>query len=315
MLIKEIIEVFDLLDDPRASGEQIRQYLCSKGPADVTVKTVREGAYATDFVKVVIPGKRGKRSGGSQPTLGIVGRLGAIGARPEVTGYVSDGDGALCALAAAAKLLSMQQRGDALEGDVIVCTQICPDAPTQPHEPVPFMGPPVDMATMNREEVDGEMDAVLSLDTTKGNLVINHSGFAISQTVKAGWILRYSADVLEIMQRTTGKAPCTFGVSMQDITPYGNDLYHINSILQPATATDAPVIGVAITTESVVAGCATGATHFTDVEEAARFALETAKAFTSGACSFYDPEEFAFIVKKYGDMKHLQTMGNPADRR
>ena len=111
-------------------------------------------------------------------------------------GYVSDGDGALCALAAASKLMEMKHRGDALEGDVIICTQICPHAPTQPHEPVPFMGSPVDMATMNREEVNDKMEAVLSIDTTKGNSVINVNGFAVSQTVKEGYILRYSSDIL-----------------------------------------------------------------------------------------------------------------------
>ncbi|MFR4089386.1 MAG: DUF1177 family protein [Dysosmobacter sp.] len=31
----------------------------------------------------------GRLTGRTAPTMGIVGRLGAIGARPEVTGYVS----------------------------------------------------------------------------------------------------------------------------------------------------------------------------------------------------------------------------------
>lgn len=309
MLIKQVIEVFDLLDTAYASGAEIKRYLESKGDANVSVKTIRDGKYSTDFIKIVISGKNGKTAGGNAPTLGIVGRLGAIGARPEVTGYVSDGDGALCALAAASKLIDMKQKGDALDGDVIICTQICPNAPTQPHIPVPFMGSPVDMATMNREEVDPEMDAILSIDTTKGNCIINSNGFAISQTVKEGYILRYSSDVLDIMQRTTGKAPHTFGVSIQDITPYGNSLYHLNSILQPATATNAPVIGVAVTTELPVAGCATGASHFVDVEETARFVTEVAKAFCEGKCSFYDQAEFELLVKKYGKMDHLQTMG------
>ena len=229
-----------------------------------------------------------------------------------MTGFVSDGDGALCALAVAAKLLDMKARGDSLEGDVILCTQICPHAPTQPHEPVPFMGSPVDMATMNREEVDPAMDAVLSIDTTKGNGIINVNGFAISQTVKEGYILRYSEDVLDVMRRTTGKAPHTFGVSMQDITPYGNGVYHLNSILQPATATRAPVIGVAVTTEQMVAGCATGATHFVDVEETARFALEVAKAFGAGTCRFYDEEEFRRLQARYGRMDRLMTLGADA---
>ena len=111
------------------------------------------------------------------------------------------------------------------------------------------------------------------------------------------------------MQRTTGKPPHTFGVSMQDITPYGNGLFHLNSILQPATATAAPVIGVAVTTEQPVAGCATGASHFVDVEETARFAVEVAKAYGAGKCSFYDEREFQALVTRYGSMCRLQTMG------
>jgi len=97
---------------------------------------------------------------------------------------------------------------------------------------------------------------------------------------------------------------------MQDITPYGNNVYHLNSILQPSTATNAPVVGVAITAESMVPGCASGASHFADVEEAARFMLEVAKSFGKGDCKFYDEEEFALIQKLYGSMAHLQTLGN-----
>ena len=312
MLIKQVMEMFELLDSPAASGGEVARELERRGPAEITVRTIRDGDNSTDFIRIAVAGRAGKLAGGTAPTLGIVGRLGGIGARPEVTGFVSDGDGALCALAVAAKLLDMKTRGDSLEGDVILCTQICPHAPTQPHEPVPFMGSPVDMATMNREEVDPAMDAVLSIDTTKGNGIINVNGFAVSQTVKEGYILRYSEDVLDVMRRTTGKAPHTFGVSMQDITPYGNGVYHLNSILQPATATRAPVIGVAVTTEQMVAGCATGATHFVDVEETARFALEVAKAFGAGTCRFYDEEEFCRLQARYGRMDRLMTLGADA---
>jgi len=309
MLIKQVMEVFDLLDSAYASGERVRQYLESRGEAQIRVKTIREGKYSTDFMKIIVPGRQGKSTGGTAPTFGVIGRLGAIGARPEVTGYVSDGDGALCALSVASKLISMRANGDGLDSDVMVCTQICPHAPTQPHEPVPFMGSPVDMAAMNREEVDADMDAILSIDTTKGNRIINVNGFAISQTIKEGYILRYSSDLLDVMQRTTGKVPYTFGVSIQDITPYGNGVYHLNSILQPSTSTSAPVVGVAVTTEMPVAGCATGASHFVDVEETARFVLEAAKAFSEGKCSFYDRAEFALLVKKYGRLNHFQAMG------
>ena len=58
-------------------------------------------------------------AGGNAPTIALLGRLGGLGARPERIGFVSDGDGALTALACAAKLVSMHARGDVLEGDVL----------------------------------------------------------------------------------------------------------------------------------------------------------------------------------------------------
>jgi hypothetical protein len=123
------------------------------------------------------------------------------------------------------------------------------------------------------------MDAVLSIDTTKGNRICNAVGFAISPTMRQGWVLRVIEDLLLVQQRVTGRLPVVLPVTTQDITPYGNGVFHINSILQPATATRAPVVGVAITTETPVAGSATGATSLSSVEEAAR------SASTSGRIS------------------------------
>jgi len=224
-------------------------------------------------------------------------------------GLVSDGDGAVSALAVAIKLAHMAEKGDVLPGDVIVTTHVCPNAPTQPHDPVPFMGSPVNMEIMNRYEVDSGMDAILSIDTTKGNRVINHKGFAISPTVKEGYILRISEDLLEVMSIVTGKLPVTFPVTIQDITPYGNGVYHLNSILQPATATSAPVVGVAITTETAVPGCATGASHVVDIEQVVRFSIEVAKGFGARQYSLFDEDEFETLVRLYGTLKHFQTPG------
>ncbi|NLM03917.1 MAG: DUF1177 domain-containing protein [Clostridiales bacterium] len=309
MLLRQVLEIYEYIDKADANGYEMKEYMESLGAKDVEVKTIEGAKGSTDFIRIRIPGLKGKSKGMDAPTLGVLGRLGGIGARPEMIGMVSDADGAVVALAVAAKLLDMQNKGDFLEGDVVVSTHICPDAPTQPHKPVPFMGSPVDMPTVNREEVDGELDAILSIDTTKGNRVINHRGFAISPTVKEGYILKTSDDLLDIMQITTGKLPVVFPITTQDITPYGNDIYHINSILQPATATDAPVVGIAITAEVPVPGCATGASHPFDMEQAARFTLEVAKAFGKGDCHFYDGEEFDRITKLYGSMHHLQTLG------
>jgi hypothetical protein len=271
------------------------------------VKTLEGVKGSTDFITAAFVGTAGRRAGGDAPTLGIVGQLGGIGARPAAIGLVSDADGAITAIACALKLADLANAGDRLPGDIIIATHICPNAPIIPHDPVPFMGSPVDVATMNRVAIHREMDAILSIDTTRGNWVINRRGFAISPTVKEGYILKVSADLLHIMSVVTGKAPLVLPLATQDITPYGTGIDHINSIMQPATATDVPVVGVALTTETVVPGCASGASQATDIEMAVRFCLEVAKAFGRGECSFYDAEEFEKLVAIYGSMNHLQA--------
>ena len=311
MALKQVLDVYEILDDIHVNGEVVTEYAKSKGILDATYTRVDEGKGPTDFIRLVIPGRNGKLNGGKAPTLGIIGQLGGIGARPERIGFVSDGDGALSAVATAIKLIDMVGKGDQIDGDVIVSTHICPTAPTMPHDPVPFMGSPVDMATNVKLTVDPDMDAILSVDTaTKGNRILNKRGFALTPTVKAGYILHISEDLLQIQQTSTGELPCVLALTTQDITPYGNGLYHMNSILQPCCGTDAPVVGVAITTESSVPGCATGATHEVDVAEVVQFCVEAAKEFTAGKCSFYDKDEFEMIQKLYGSMKVLQTRGN-----
>ncbi len=308
-MLKQVIDIIELLDDPAASGERAAALLKERCGLTLETKRIKGPKGSTDFVRTLIAGTSGKTTGGKAPTLGIIGRLGGIGARPERIGIVSDADGAVTALACALKLGEMARRGDRLAGDVIVATHICPNAPTQPHEPVPFMGSPVDMQAMNQQEVDPAMDAVLSIDTTRGNRVINHRGFALSPTIKEGWILKVSDDLLDIMEWSTGDVPWVMPASMQDITPYGNNVFHINSILQPCVATSAPVVGVAITGVRPVPGCGTGASQEIDIEAAARFCLEVAKAFGAGKCRFYDPQEFSRLVGLYGSMTHLQTPG------
>ena len=308
-MLKQVLEIYELLDGAEVSGDDVASLLRSRGLDDISVKTIKGERGQTDFVKIRVPGKVGKLGGGSSPTLGVVGRLGGVGARPEMLGIVSDGDGAVTALSVALKLADMAVKGDRLWGDVVVATHICPRAPIHPHKPVPFMGSPVDIAVMNREEVDESMDAILSIDTTKGNRIVKWRGFAITPTVKEGWVLKVSSSLLDIMEITTGRIPRVCPITTQDITPYGNGIDHINSIVQPATATDAPVAGVAITTETPVPGCATGASHVADIEEAARFVLEVPKAYGRGLCHFYDEEEWKIIVERYGPLKMLQTAG------
>jgi hypothetical protein len=307
MAMKQVIEIYDLLDSARVNGDAVSTFLKGRGLEQVAVKRVGDEKSSTDFIKMIIPGSNGKSSGGEAGTLGIIGRLGGIGARPERVGIVSDADGAISALACALKLADMGMNGDILKGDVIVATHICPSAPMEPHDPVPFMGHPVDMMTMNKHEVDPAMDALLSIDATKGNRIIKNRGFAITPAVKDGYILRVSEDLLDIMQWVTGGVLGVVPITTQDITPYGNGLYHLNSIMQPWIATSAAVVGVAITSEVPVPGCATGANQIVDLELAVRFCIEVAKAFGEGNCRFYDDDEFTRITEMYGSMAHLRT--------
>jgi Protein of unknown function (DUF1177) len=307
---RQVLDLFDVLDRPSADGAAAAGALRAAGAEDVTVTRAGTDRGQTDFVRARIAGYEGRSSGGRAPTLGVIGRLGGIGARPARIGFVSDGDGALAALAVAAKLASMRQAGDQLPGDVLVATHVCPAAPVRPHDPVPFMSSPVDMATMNEHEVDDAMEAILSVDTTRGNRVCNHTGFAISPTVRQGWVLRVSEDLLDLQQQVTGRLPVVLPITTQDITPYENGVYHLNSILQPATATAAPVVGVALTAEVTVAGSGTGATHLGCVEQAARFCIEVAKSYGAGSLRFCDDEEFRRLLTRYGSLARLQTAGD-----
>jgi hypothetical protein len=306
MTLKQTLEAFEALDSARASGRTAVELLAPYPAASITVEEVRSDKGKTDFVKIVIAGTQGHRRGGTARTLGIVGKLGGLGARPRRIGLVSDGDGAVAAVAIALKIARMQMEGDPLPGDVIISTHICPDAPTRPHQPVEFMVSPVGVEEMNAREVFPEMDAILSIDTTKGNRILNHRGFAISPTVKEGYILRVADDLVRIMETTTGRPAVTFPITMQDITPYGNNIYHINSILQPSIATDAPVVGVAISAETVVPGSATGASHEIDIAAAVKFTVEVAKEFGRATAEFYDAKEFARLNELYGSMHRLR---------
>ena len=141
----------------------------------MTVTRLERDGAATEFLSIVIPG-----ADDSAPQLGIVGRLGGIGARPAVTGLVSDSDGAVVAIAVAFKLMAMAAQGDVLPGTVRIRTHICPRAGTRPQQPVPMMRSPFPMREMMAHEVDPRMDAILSVDTTRGNRLVNQRGVALT---------------------------------------------------------------------------------------------------------------------------------------
>ena len=307
MTLSQVLEVMNLLDG-WVTGEQVADYVRGYG-VQVSVEAVASRTGRTEFLSMLVPGTAGRSSGGSARTTGIVGRLGGVGARPTVTGMVSDADGAVAALACAAKLGRMRDRGDALRGDVRISTHICPDAPTEPHDPVPFMGSPVPIATMNEHEVHQQMDVVMSVDTTKGNRLVSHKGIALTMPVVEGWIAPLSDGLLDILQVVTGGAPVVMPMSMYDITPYGNGLPHVNSIVQPAVATGAPVVGVAVTSAVAVPGCASGASHPVDVALAATLCVEVAKAMAEPTFDVLDRDALERARELYGSMAALQGQG------
>ncbi|MDQ7858576.1 MAG: DUF1177 domain-containing protein [Armatimonadota bacterium] len=309
MALRQTLEALDLLDSAHASGERVAAALRARG-LEATTTTIQGERGETDFVRVAIPGTRGRQGGGPAPTLGIIGRLGGIGARPHRIGLVSDGDGAVVAVACALRVADMRREGDDLPGDLLVATHVCPRAHIRETPTVPMMASPVDVATMNRHEVDPAMEAILSVDTTRGNRLVNHRGIAITPPVKEGYILRVPDGLLDLYQWVTGRVPVIVPLTTQDITPYGTGLRHINSIVQPAVATGAPVVGVALTAEVAVPGSATGASPPGDMETAVRFCLEVAKAYGAGELAFYDRDEYAELLARYGPMRHLQTLGH-----
>jgi hypothetical protein len=104
----------------------------------------------------------------------------------------------------------------------------------------------------------------------------------------------------------------TLPLTTQDITPQENGLRRINSIMQPATVGSAPVIGVALTAQTTVPGCATGVSNATDIDVATRFCIEVAKRFTAGDCAFHDEAAWNELQRRYGSLRHLQTLGAEA---
>ena len=304
-MLRRILEIVDLLDTADASGAAVVDWLLKWGATAET--EVIEGPGRTDFIRAVIPGANGRLAGGTAPTLGVIGRLGGVGARPHRQGLVSDGDGACVALAVAADLARARSAGDVLAGDVLVRTHVSTSSPIVPHEPAPLIAAPVDRERLGRAEVDPSMDAILSIDSTRANRIAKHGAFAITGAVKEGYILRPTPAMLDIYERVAGRPAVVLPLFTQDITPAGNGLHHINSIMQPSIRSAAPVVGIALLSPVVVAGVATGVVRETDLAEAARFVVEVAKVFTAGSLSFHHEEELERLVERYGTLRHLQA--------
>jgi len=65
MLLKQLIEVYDILDSGSASGQAVAEYLRSiKADANIEIQVLTGAKGSTDMVKIRIHGKNGKSGGG-----------------------------------------------------------------------------------------------------------------------------------------------------------------------------------------------------------------------------------------------------------
>lgn len=83
MLLKEILNVYDLLDSATANGDAVANYLKSiRADANVEVVHIDTPKGSTDVVRVLVAGTNGRSVGGSAPTIGLMGWLGGIAPVP-----------------------------------------------------------------------------------------------------------------------------------------------------------------------------------------------------------------------------------------
>ncbi|MGT2427679.1 DUF1177 family protein [Cupriavidus basilensis] len=306
--MKQVIESIELLSAATVDGETVATLLRARGVADVTVTRVEEGGLYTDFLACTLPGLDP-----GLPALGLVGRLGGVGARPAVTGLVSDADGAIVAIATALKLADMAATGDVLAGPVRIHTHICPHAGYA----AASSGADDEIAFRDAQD-DVGMKCMPGWPpscrwTPRGATASSTAAaWRLTPVAKEGWLLRLPERMLDVMGWVSGELPAVLPLTTQDVTPYENGLWHVNSIMQPGIVTTAPVIGVALTAQTTVPGCATGVTNAFDLDVATRFCIEVAKLFGPGNCAFYDEAEWAELLRRYGSLAHLQTVGREA---
>lgn len=304
MSLHQTLTICNLIDKHNINGQDVVDLFCQYPGIIPSTHRVMSSDGMIDFVRVVIPGKNGKLRHGEAATLSIVSRYDRYQSHQVNEQISAVADGAVVCLACVLKLAEMQTKGQFLAGDVIVTTRLYPDGLPLPHEPVDFIHSVMDIEAMNEHDIDQTADAFLSIGIQKDKPILQHNCYAISPTVKQAYILRVSEDLLRIMEQSSGLNATTFPVTTLDITPYGNGVDHFNNVLQPAIATDAPVVGIVISADKK--STATYARNEVDISTVVKFIIQVAKEFGQGTCSFFDYYEFALLQSLYGNMSHLQ---------
>ncbi|MBT7346190.1 DUF1177 domain-containing protein, partial [Candidatus Bathyarchaeota archaeon] len=55
-MLKQVIEIMDLLDSALVNGDIVRKYLQGRGLTEIEVKTITGEKGSTDFVKIKVQG-------------------------------------------------------------------------------------------------------------------------------------------------------------------------------------------------------------------------------------------------------------------
>ncbi|MGE0340989.1 MAG: DUF1177 family protein [Xanthobacteraceae bacterium] len=304
-MLKEVIDVLDLMTMPDAGIDEFLA-LMPNVKMDVRREVVSNEKGSTEFLKILIPGTRGKSSGGDTRTLGVIGSLGALRFAGENRGLVSDADGCVAALAVALRFARMAEKGQRITADVMISTQVCQRGYEAPHDPYPFVMTPLPSSQKHPRLVDPVMDAVLAVETCKSNKLLNHRGFAITHVAKEGLLLRVHADLIHIMEMVTGRLPVIFPVSQQDLTPYESGIHHVCGMMLGNLYTDAPVVGVPITTESQTWPAWTNVAQPDVLEQAGRFCIEVATRFGNGQTQIFYQDDYVGMKKYFGDPRKKQ---------
>ncbi len=306
-MLREIMDVLDFLDDARNSAEQFKAML-PDGPHTVEITPFDSDLGHTDFIKILFPGKNGKSSGGSAPTIGIIGSNGGLRLPWEYPGLSSDADGCVVGLACALGLARKHHRNQQLQGDVLVSTHICQSAHPAPHDPFPFVVSPLPSSEKHPRLVDERMDAILTPETCKSNKMAAHLGFAVTPPVREGFILRPHETILHAVEMVTGKPPVVFPITMQDVTPYELGVHHICGMVLPSIFSTAPVIGVPLVTALQTHPSATNTQQPMVLESATRFCLEVATGLGNGDYHFHYQSDFEGMLKSFGALRGWQRL-------
>ena len=72
MLLKEILDIYNLLDSAHADGNSIKTHLLRiRSDANVEVVPIVTPKGSTDIIRILVKGKNGRSQNGTAPTIGL----------------------------------------------------------------------------------------------------------------------------------------------------------------------------------------------------------------------------------------------------